>query len=318
MPSTTASTPGRCKRPGGEKGTGTICAKHPPGRSGKWCLSPFSHPSGHCDWASCPPISVSTRWGSSSSGSWRTSTGASAKPSATPTGTPDGVTARLQAAAALWRDAFGLSDEQLAEQVRADRIDVLFDLAGHTADNRLLVFARKPAPIQVTWCGYAGTTGLAAMDYILADRHTIPPGSERYYCERVLWMPDGFLCFDPPEAAPPVRPCRRWTTDTRPLPVSTTRQNHLSGRGGLGRILERLPGSRLVLKYRGMDDPSRRGGCRTSSPPGGPIRPGWSFAASRPIRRGSRTTIGSTWRWTPFPTTAAPRPARRCGWACRW
>ncbi len=90
--------------------------------------------------------------------------------------TKDELTTRFQTAAALWRDVVGLSDEQLAEQIRADRIDVLFDLSGHTAGNRLLVFARKPAPIQVTWCGYAGTTGLTAMDYILADRYTIPPG----------------------------------------------------------------------------------------------------------------------------------------------
>ena len=71
-----------------------------------------------------------------------------------------------------------MNDEQLAAQIRADRIDILFDLAGHTARNRLLVFARKPAPIQITWIGYEGTTGLEAMDYILADRYTIPAGSE--------------------------------------------------------------------------------------------------------------------------------------------
>ena len=72
-----------------------------------------------------------------------------------------------------------MSDERLAEQIRADRIDILFDLAGHTARNRLLVFARKPAPIQITWVGYVGTTGLAAMDYMLADRYEVPPEAER-------------------------------------------------------------------------------------------------------------------------------------------
>ena len=91
----------------------------------------------------------------------------------------DDLTHRLQAAATQWRDVFGMSDERLAEQIRADRIDILFDLAGHTAHNRLLVFARKPAPIQITWIGYEGTTGLAAMDYLLADRYVVPAGTEQ-------------------------------------------------------------------------------------------------------------------------------------------
>ena len=71
----------------------------------------------------------------------------------------DDLTRRIQAAATQWRDVIGLNDQQLAQQIRADRIDILFDLAGHTAGNRLLVFARKPAPIQISWAGYPGTTG---------------------------------------------------------------------------------------------------------------------------------------------------------------
>jgi predicted O-linked N-acetylglucosamine transferase (SPINDLY family) len=108
--------------------------------------------------------------------------------------TEDDLTVRFRAAAAIWRDVAGQSDERLAEQVRADRIDILFDLAGHTAYNRLLVFARKPAPVQITWIGYEGTTGLAAMDYLLADRHVVPAGAERYYREGVIRLPDGYLC----------------------------------------------------------------------------------------------------------------------------
>jgi len=94
-----------------------------------------------------------------------------AKRSATRPRRKDTVTARFQAAAATWRDVVGWSDECLTEQIRRDRIDILFDLSGHTGGNRLLVFARKPAPIQVTWAGYVGTTGLRTMDYILADRY---------------------------------------------------------------------------------------------------------------------------------------------------
>ena len=81
----------------------------------------------------------------------------------------DELTARFQSAATIWRDIQGVSDKRVAAMITADQIDILFDLAGHTAHNRLLVFARKPAPIQITWIGYEGTTGLAAIDYILAD-----------------------------------------------------------------------------------------------------------------------------------------------------
>jgi predicted O-linked N-acetylglucosamine transferase (SPINDLY family) len=171
----------------------------------------------------------------------------------------DGLTHRLQAAATGWRDVIGMDHERLAEQIRADRIDILFDLAGHTAHNRLLVFARKPAPIQISWIGYEGTTGLGAMDYLLADHLMVPPGSERHYRERVLRMPDGYLCYDPPEAAPPVGP-----------PPSL--KNGFATFGSFNnpakitpdvvavwaRILRAAPSTRLVLKYRGLGDQTVR------------------------------------------------------------
>jgi predicted O-linked N-acetylglucosamine transferase (SPINDLY family) len=169
----------------------------------------------------------------------------------------DGLTHRLHAAATQWRDVLGISDQRLAEQIRADRIDILFDLAGHTAYNRLLVFARKPAPIQITWIGYEGTTGLAVMDYLIADRHVVPQGSEPYYREQVLRMPDGYLCYDPPAAAPPVGP----------LPSSTKGFATFGSFNNLAKItpevvavwaqiLRRAPNSRLVLKYQGLGDPT--------------------------------------------------------------
>jgi len=161
----------------------------------------------------------------------------------------DDLTRRLQSAATRWCDTIGMSDQRLAEQIGADRVDVLFDLAGHTAGNRLLVFARRPAPIQITWIGYEGTTGLAAMDYLLADRHVAPEGSQPYYREQVLRMPDGFLCYEPPAAAPPVGP----------LPALENGHVTFGSFSNLAKItpevvavwadiLRRAPAGRLVLK----------------------------------------------------------------------
>jgi predicted O-linked N-acetylglucosamine transferase (SPINDLY family) len=115
----------------------------------------------------------------------------------------DAFTERFEAAAHAWREVRRLSDAELAAQIRADGIDVLFDLCGHFAGSRLLAFARRPAPIQIAW---TGPTGLSAMDYLLADRHLVPPGAEACYRERVLRMPDAYTCFEPPPHAPEVGP----------------------------------------------------------------------------------------------------------------
>ncbi len=151
----------------------------------------------------------------------------------------------------------GTSDQRLAEQIRADRIDILFDLAGHTAHNRLLVFARKPAPIQITWIGYEGTTGLTAMDYLLADRHVVPEGTEHYYRERVLRMPEGYLCYEPPDAAASVGPLPSLTKGYATFgsfnnPAKITAEVATVW----AKILRRAPTARLILKYRGLGDPS--------------------------------------------------------------
>ena len=158
-------------------------------------------------WASFRPIWGGTPSAISWSASWRTSAKNQHETICySDRIVKDDLTHRLQSAATQWRDVIGMNDQRLAEQIRADRIDILFDLAGHTANNRLLVFARKPAPIQMTWAGYVGTTGLKAMDYLLADRYEVPPGAERHYQEHMLRMPDGYVCYDPPAYAPPVAP----------------------------------------------------------------------------------------------------------------
>jgi len=96
------------------------------------------------------------------------------------------VTARLRAHVPNWRQISALDDDAVAAMIRADGIDILVDLSGHTSGNRLLVFARKPAPVQVTWLGYCNTSGLGNMDYLLADAGVIPPDTTQRFSEQVL------------------------------------------------------------------------------------------------------------------------------------
>ena len=105
-----------------------------------------------------------------------------------------------------WRDAELLKIEQFAGCVRADCIDILVDLSGHTQYNRLPLFALKPAPIQVTWLGYSGTTGIEEIDYILGDARVTPPGEEDQLVETPWRMPDSYLCYTPPAADIAVAP----------------------------------------------------------------------------------------------------------------
>ncbi|HMD54491.1 MAG TPA: tetratricopeptide repeat protein, partial [Phycisphaerae bacterium] len=116
---------------------------------------------------------------------------------------PDSVTRRFQEYADHWCDTLDLSDEQLSDRIIRDQIDILMDLKVHTNDNRLLVFARKPAPIQVTWIGYPGSTGLSTVDYRLTDSYMDPPGlNDAFYTEESIRLPDCFWCYDPMDTEP--------------------------------------------------------------------------------------------------------------------
>lgn len=115
----------------------------------------------------------------------------------------DHVTAQLKSLFHNWRSVSLMSDVALAEQIRSDGIDILFDLSGHTGYNRLLALARKPAPIQIGWIGYVGTTGLDAMDYFIADRHFVTPELESQFTEKILHLPAG-TPFQPFDRSPDV------------------------------------------------------------------------------------------------------------------
>jgi predicted O-linked N-acetylglucosamine transferase (SPINDLY family) len=111
----------------------------------------------------------------------------------------------LRGYADVWHNTLGHSDEQLAGLIRDDRVDILVDLAMHTSKNRLLVFARKPAPVQVTWLAYPGTTGLSTIDYRLTDPYLDPPGLfDDCYSEESFRLPETFWCYDPLTDQPPV------------------------------------------------------------------------------------------------------------------
>ena len=117
----------------------------------------------------------------------------------------DATTQRLKGHAGRWRDVFGISDRALARLIREDGIDLLVDLGGHTAHNRLGTFALKPAPVQVTWLGYPNTSGLSSMDYRITDAVADPVGwSESFHTETLVRLPGPFLCYAPPTASPEV------------------------------------------------------------------------------------------------------------------
>lgn len=163
----------------------------------------------------------------------------------------DATSARLRALATDWRRVSHQSDAALADIIRADAIDILIELSGHTRGNRLPVCARKPAPVVMTWLGYPNTTGLADVDYRLTDAIVDPPGTDRLYTEALVRLPDPFLCYRPPDTAPPVTPppCLEkgfitFGSFNNPMKITPTTCALWA------RILMSVPNSRLWLKGR--------------------------------------------------------------------
>ncbi len=118
---------------------------------------------------------------------------------------PDAMSASLRQSPATWRNIRGMGDDEVARLIRGDGVDILVDLAGHTAHNRLMVFARKPAPLQIGYLGYLATTGLRALDYRLTDAVADPPAeADPFHSEALLRLPDTQWCWEPPHIAPPV------------------------------------------------------------------------------------------------------------------
>jgi predicted O-linked N-acetylglucosamine transferase (SPINDLY family) len=158
----------------------------------------------------------------------------------------------------VWHNITGQSDEEVAQRIRSERIDILVDLSGHTSGNRLRVFARKPAPVQVSYLGYANTTGLPVIDYRLTDAHADPPGmTEGLNVEKLWRLPGCAWCFAAPEGAPEVKEreegpitfgCFNAFAKMNPKIVAMW-----------ARLLGQVSGSRLVLKSAGAGAESSRG-----------------------------------------------------------
>jgi protein O-GlcNAc transferase len=161
---------------------------------------------------------------------------------------PDARTRRLTEYADVWRDVRALDDATLADTIRADNIDILVDLTMHMARGRPLTFARKPAPVQVAWLAYPGTTGVGAMDFRISDPRLDPDGFEAHYSERTLRLPDSFWCYDPLATEPNVNALPALTRGyvtlgclNNPCKLTETTLRLWS------RVLHAVPTSRLLL-----------------------------------------------------------------------
>jgi predicted O-linked N-acetylglucosamine transferase (SPINDLY family) len=110
----------------------------------------------------------------------------------------DDTTRLMKRCADAWVNISRMKDDEAADRIRADGIDILIDLSGHTAGNRLPVFARKPAPVQVSWLGYFNTTGMDAMDYFISDPVHVTPEMEQWFSEKIVRLPDAYVAYAPP------------------------------------------------------------------------------------------------------------------------
>ena len=162
---------------------------------------------------------------------------------------PDDVTLHLRGLADKWRDIAALADDEAARLIRNDGIDILIDLSGHTSGNRLLLFARRPAPVQMTWLGYWGSTGMAAMDYRITDEYADPEGeADSHYREQLLRLPHSKWCYLPPAGMPA---CNTLPAQSRGYVTfgsccSFPRVSNETMRAW-AQLLRRLPGTRLRM-----------------------------------------------------------------------
>jgi len=219
----------------------------------------------------------------------------------------DAVNSRLQTYVDKWRKIHTLSDEAVVELIKRDRVDILVDLSGHTTGNRLLVFARKPAPIQVTWLGYLCTTGLSAMDYRITDSNLDPPGtSETNYSEK-LFRVSAAATFSPPLDCPPVSALPALKNGYVTF-LSVNNFTKVSDEviALWVTILTNIPSARLRILALGGDEPSIQGNItrrfQSFSPSGGlDLSPRITIQGRRPISEFLKVFSEADIALDPFP-----------------
>ena len=168
----------------------------------------------------------------------------------------DDLTQRLKSHVRVWRSLVDRSDEAAAKRIHTDGLHVLIDLAGHTAGNRLGVFAHRPAPVQASWLGYFATTGLAEVDYFVGDPHVAPNGEQHHFVERIIHLPQTYFCFTPPQRQVEVGPSPALANGY----VTFGCFNNLAKLNARvvsvwAEVLKAVDGSRLFLKSGQLGDP---------------------------------------------------------------
>jgi predicted O-linked N-acetylglucosamine transferase (SPINDLY family) len=246
---------------------------------------------------------------------------------------PDAYSEELRAMADGWVDVHRLDDRALAERIRADRIDILVELAGHTRDSRLLACAHRPAPVQIGYVGYPNTSGVAALDYRITDHLADPDGFDEHYCETLIRLPRCFLAYATPRHAPEIGP----PPSQRTGHVTFGSFNNLAkiNRAVIATwadILSALPDARLMLKSAGTADLVTRAAlARAHAAAGsGPARldnraPAAPARAHRALDHaidlaldpfpypGTTTTCEALWMGVPVITLTGDRHAGRVG-----
>lgn len=246
---------------------------------------------------------------------------------------PDSLTERFQSHAALWRDMSRTPDDQFRDTIRNDNLDIFVDLAGHTEGSRLKVIGERLAPVQISYLGYPGSTGLRTMDYRLTDDWADPKGSDVWYTEKLVRLPGGFLCYSPIFSAPSEGPLPALRNDFVTFGSFNSVAKLSAPAVALwARILRAIPRSRLFLKSKALADPAGRQRvenmfARHGVSSGQLVLKGWASSSGEHLAHyrsvdialdtfpynGTTTTCEALWMGVPVVTLAGSMHAGRVG-----